>query len=85
MSGSFDLRLAPDDARAFEEALRGVLARHPEVRGAAVYGMARGEAMVRVMTASAGWVPVLVSAAERADSPAIAQRLEAALVSNSIV
>lgn len=67
------------DVVAFEDALRRVLIRHPEVRGAAVYAMARGESMVRMMTASAGWTPVLVRAHERSDGSAIERRLEDAL------
>jgi hypothetical protein len=74
-----DVRLPGPDARAFEDALRGILARHPEVRGAAVYPVARGEAVVRVVTASAGWTPVLVRAHERSDGSAIERRLEDAL------
>lgn len=76
-----DLRLPPDDARAFEEALRGVLTRHPEVRGAAVYAVAHGEAMVRIMT-SQGWMPVLLRAQERADARTIERRLESAFDSD---
>ncbi|MET0553952.1 MAG: hypothetical protein ABW221_12995 [Vicinamibacteria bacterium] len=63
---------------AIEDALQDIFARHPELRGATVYPMARGETMVRVVTAR-GWTPVLVRAAERTDAAAIEQRLESAL------
>jgi hypothetical protein len=67
-----------DEVAVLRRALAGVLALRPDVRGAAVYPIAHGEAMVRLFTAH-GWVPTLISASDRHDPTALRVRLESAL------
>jgi hypothetical protein len=68
----------PDEVAVMRDALGGLLACHPGVRGASVYAVARGETIVRLFT-ERGWVPVLIPAPDRRDAPAVLARLEAAL------
>lgn len=70
--------LPADEVAVLRCALAGLLARRPDLRGAAVYPVARGEAIVRIFT-SRGWVPTLLTAGDRHDADALLARLESAL------
>ena len=67
-----------DEVAVLRRALAGVLALRPDVRGASVYPIAHGEAIVRLFTAH-GWVPTLISSGDRHDPAALRARLESAL------
>jgi hypothetical protein len=67
------------EVAVLRRALADLLVHRPDVRGAAVYPIARGELMVRVFTAR-GWVPTLLPAGARKDEGVLLARLEAALV-----
>ena len=73
-----DAGVPADEVVALRRALAGVWALRPDVRGAAVYPIAHGEAMVRLFTAH-GWVPALITARDRHDPAALRARLESAL------
>ena len=60
------------------DVLNALVKRRPELRGAAIYPMARGGAMVRLFT-SRGWIPALVRPADRKDAVTLLARLESAL------
>jgi hypothetical protein len=79
---SADASLPVDVVAALRRALAGLVARHPDVRGAAVYPIAHGEVMVRVFTAR-GWAPTLVPAGARRDAGALLAHLEAALAARA--
>ena len=66
------------DAAALRAALQAVGSGHPAIRGASLYRIARGQAVVRLVTAR-GWVPVMLSAADLCDAAALVSHLEAAL------
>jgi hypothetical protein len=73
---SADERISASDRTLYREALACLLRRHAGIRGASVYPIARGEAIVRVMTAR-GWIPILVASTDRRDLQALVVRLDA--------
>ena len=80
--GTIDLDGAPfldvAGAAALRTALQAVLAGRPAIRGASVYGIARGGTVVRLVT-ERGWIPVMLQPSDWADVAALVSRLEAAL------
>jgi hypothetical protein len=71
-----DERIPALDRTLYREALACLLRRHAGIRGASVYPIARGEAIVRVMTAR-GWIPILVASTDRRDLETLVVRLDA--------
>lgn len=71
-----DERIPALDRTLYRQALACLRRRHAEIRGASVYPIARGEAIVRVMTAR-GWIPVLVASTDRRDLETLLVRLDA--------
>jgi hypothetical protein len=70
--------LDADDLAALRAALAIVLPRLPGVLRAAVYPLARGEAIVRLITAR-GWIPVVIGCSDWSDPPSMVARLEAGM------
>ena len=74
---SADAGVPADEVAVLRRALAGVLALRPDVRGAAVYPIAHGEAMVRLFTAH-GWVPTLITRRRDRHDPAALRARRAA-------
>lgn len=68
----------PADLVTRRAALATVLPQRPGVLKAAVYPLARGEAVVRLIT-TRGWIPVVIGRSDWPDLLSLVARLESAL------
>lgn len=74
-------RLDASQAVTLRTALQAALTGAPTIRRAALYGIARGDMVLRLMTGG-GWIPVVIVPADWSDADVLASRLRAALTAS---